>query len=157
MLFRAFITYVRPILEYCSPVWAPIYKTDIKRLESVQRRFTKKLNGLNHMSYERRLKTLCAESLELRRLKLDLTMMYKISRSIVAIDDSLFIFTVNSQTRGKFKVFKPQCTNNARILSFMRTCYCWNRLPDSVRCAPSVYSFMSLLNDCNFTTFLEFN
>ena len=45
-----------------------------------------------------------AESLELRRLKLDLTMMYKISHSIVAIDDSLFSFTINSQTRGKFKV-----------------------------------------------------
>ena len=56
--------------------------------------------------YEHRLKTLGAESLELRRLKLDLTMMYKISRSIVAIDDSLFSFTINSQTRGKFKVFK---------------------------------------------------
>jgi len=38
-----------------------------------------KLDGLNHMSYEHRLNTLCAESLELRRLKLDLTMMYKIS------------------------------------------------------------------------------
>ena len=57
VLFRAFITYVRPILEYCSPVWTPVYKTDIKRLESVQRRFTKKLDGLNHMSYEHRLNT----------------------------------------------------------------------------------------------------
>jgi len=90
VLFRAFITYVRPILEYCSPVWAPVYKTDIKRLESVQRRFTKKLDGLNNMSYEHRLNTLCTESLELRRLKLNLTVMYKISRSIVATDDSFF-------------------------------------------------------------------
>ena len=32
VLFRAFITYVRPILEYCSPVWAPVCKTDIKWL-----------------------------------------------------------------------------------------------------------------------------
>ena len=99
VLFRAFIVYVRPILEYCSPVWAPVYKTDIKQLESVQHRFTKKLDGLNHM-YEHRLNTLCSESLELRRLKLDLTMMYKISRSIVAIDDSFFSFTINNQTRG---------------------------------------------------------
>ena len=98
VLLRAFNTYVRPILEYCSPVWAPVYKTDIKRFESVQRRFTKKLDGLNHMSYEHRLKTLCAESLDLRRLKLDLTMMYKISCSIVAIDDSFFSYTIDSQT-----------------------------------------------------------
>ena len=44
VLFRAFITYVRPILEYCSPVWAPVNKTDIKRLESVQRRFICRMN-----------------------------------------------------------------------------------------------------------------
>ena len=102
-----------------------------------------------------RLNALCAESLEVRRLKLDLTMMYKISRSIVAIDDSFFSFTINSQTRGK--VFKPQCTNNARAFSFScRRVNCWNSLPDSVRCAPSLYSFKSLLNDCDFTAFLEF-
>ena len=56
------------------------------------------------MSYEHRLNTLYAESLELRRLILDLTMMYKISRSIVAIDDSFLSFTINSQTRGKLSV-----------------------------------------------------
>jgi len=33
-------------------------------------------------------------------------MMYKISRSIVAIDDTFFRFTINSQTRGKLKVLK---------------------------------------------------
>jgi len=42
VLFRAFTTSVRPILEYCSPILAPVYKT----VESVQRRFTKKLDGL---------------------------------------------------------------------------------------------------------------
>lgn len=42
LLFRAFTTYVRPILEYCSPVWSPVYKKDIIKLEAVQRRFTKK-------------------------------------------------------------------------------------------------------------------
>jgi len=145
-------------MEYCSPVSAPVYKTDIKRLESVQRRFTKQLDDLNHMSYEHRLETLCAESLELRGLKLDLTMMYKISRSIVAIDDSFFSFTINSQTRGKLKVFKPQCANNARTFSFSRRrVNCWNSLPDTVRCALSLYSLKSLVNDCDFVAVLEFN
>ena len=27
VLFRAFTTFVRPFVEYCSPVWAPVYKS----------------------------------------------------------------------------------------------------------------------------------
>jgi len=42
IIFRAFTVYVRPLLEYCSPVWSPGYTT-----ESVQKRFTKRLNGSN--------------------------------------------------------------------------------------------------------------
>ena len=29
LLFKAFTAYIRPLLEYCSPVWAPVYKSDI--------------------------------------------------------------------------------------------------------------------------------
>ena len=41
LLFRAFTVFVRPLLEYCSPVWNPHYHCDIEKIESVQRRFTK--------------------------------------------------------------------------------------------------------------------
>ena len=79
---------MRPFLEYCSPVWSPVYKCDnIDQIEAVQRRFTKKLNGLKSMSYEQRLNALNTESLELRRLKLDLVLMFKISRGYTAIDN----------------------------------------------------------------------
>ena len=46
LLFRAFLVYVRPILEYCSNVWSPYTLTDIQKIESVQRHFTKRLRGL---------------------------------------------------------------------------------------------------------------
>jgi len=49
VLMRAFITYVRPLLEYCSPIWSPSSKTLTDQLESVQRRFTKRLPG-SHMT-----------------------------------------------------------------------------------------------------------
>ena len=45
-LIRAFTTYVRPVLEYCSPVWCPV---SVSQLESVQRRFTKRLHGLRSL------------------------------------------------------------------------------------------------------------
>jgi len=42
VVMRAFITYVHPLLEYCSPVWSPSSNTLIDQLESVQWRFTKR-------------------------------------------------------------------------------------------------------------------
>ena len=41
-LFKAFTTYVRPLLEYATPVWSPLTVTNITKIESVQRSFTKK-------------------------------------------------------------------------------------------------------------------
>ena len=38
-------TLVRPILDYCSQVWKPFLKKDIKLVERVQKRFTKVIDG----------------------------------------------------------------------------------------------------------------
>jgi hypothetical protein len=32
---------VRPLLEYCTPVWSPYLKKDVRKIESIQRRATK--------------------------------------------------------------------------------------------------------------------
>ena len=42
LLLKAYITYVRPILEYCSPVWSPHLKNLIYKIESVQKFFLPK-------------------------------------------------------------------------------------------------------------------
>ena len=52
ILTRAFVTYVRPLLEYCSPVWSPCSITAINKLESVQRVFTKRLCGMWHVNHK---------------------------------------------------------------------------------------------------------
>ena len=46
-LVRGFVTYVRPILEYASSTWSPSTITNIKKVESVQKRLTKRLKGLH--------------------------------------------------------------------------------------------------------------
>ena len=38
-----------------SPVWSPVYKSDIRKIEAVQRRFTKRLKYCSHLSYAERL------------------------------------------------------------------------------------------------------
>jgi len=78
---------VRLLLDYCSPVWAPVYKTDINLIESVQRRFAKRLLSLKSISYDDRLVMLDnADTLEIRRLKMYIIMLFKITHNVVALD-----------------------------------------------------------------------
>ena len=78
-MVRAFTVYVRPVLEYASNVWSPhVIRKDIKLVESVQKRFTKRLPNMCHVDYGERLKILGLEALELRRLQFDLVSVYRI-------------------------------------------------------------------------------
>ena len=85
LLRQAFITYVRPVLEYASSVWAPYLLKHINAIEKVQKRFTKRIYFLSHLSYRERLAAINLEPLELRRLKHDLVMYYKCLHNLVAL------------------------------------------------------------------------
>ena len=135
VLVKAYVTYVRPILEYNSVVWSPYKIADVSCIEKVQRSFTKRLPGLNNLTYRERLVVTKLDSLELRRLRVDLIMCYKIVFRLISMDFCAFFrFAPSCNTRGHgCKLFAEQCTHNLRYHSFARRVVGpWNRLPAHV-------------------------
>ena len=63
-MVKAYCTYVRPLLEYCSPEWSPHTHCQIDKIEKVQRFFTKRIAGLWVVPYVERLAILQLHTLE---------------------------------------------------------------------------------------------
>jgi len=131
VLLNAFKVYVRPLVEYASPIWSPRLAYDIAMLERVQKRFTKRLPGLYQLAYEDRLKHLNIDSLESRRIKTDLLLCFKIMHGFVDIDrNDLFTVDCGHVTRGHdLRIRRQHTVVNARLFHFsQRVIKHWNSL-----------------------------
>ena len=149
MFLYLYKSIVRPHIEYAVTVCEPLYKKDMITIENVQRRATKFVTSIKHLSYQERLKKLGLPSLEYRRERADLIEVYKIMNNIDQVEkDTFFKFPNYASTRGhQFKLAKKQHRLKVRSNSFsLRVIDSWNSLPDKVVMAPSLNSFKSRLN-----------
>ena len=158
LLTFAFKVYVLPILDYCSTIWNPSNMYDIDRIENVQRYYTKRLKGLWDISYRERLVICSLTSLELRRLRADLILCYKIIHKLVDLNfDDFFKFDSNIRTRGhNFKLCLPKLKTYCRLNFFsVRVCPVWNSLPSSAVNSSSLNIFKTELSKINLQKFLN--
>ena len=77
MIVSLYSTLVRPHLEHCIQAWGPQYRKDVELFDQVHGRATKMIRGLEHLSYEERMRELGLLSLKKRRLQGDLIVAFQ--------------------------------------------------------------------------------
>ena len=150
-MMTLFSTHVRPILEYCSCVWHTGFVRDLRLLESVQRRWTKRVTGLSELDYKSRLQVLNQYSVQGRLLRADLIQCWKIFHGKCAVEPTdLFALAPGSATRGhRYKVLHHRAETRVRTRSFaMRCVQSWNALPDRVVAETNLGKFKGMLANC---------
>ena len=136
-------TYVLPKIEYASNVWSPYYKKDVDLIENIQRKYTKFLPGMFHLSYTDRLTRLKLQTLEERRIYLDMILLYKIIHGLIEIDFNKYFSFNNANTRGhSFKLNMNSSRLNCHKYHFFnRVVKIWNSLPDDIVTASKLSVF----------------
>ena len=153
LLRTAFRCYIIPILMYCLQVWCPSLRRDIELIEKVQRRFTKRICGLQHLSYHERLQSLGALSLQHLRTYLDLITLYKLLHNNTATCFGLSLATARTRGGGiRLQQLRAR-TRNASALFNCRVPTIWNSLPLNLISTMSLLVFkrnlFKYLYNCN--------
>ncbi|CAB4025778.1 Hypothetical predicted protein, partial [Paramuricea clavata] len=146
----AYKSLVRPTLEYASTAWDPYYKKDVAAVERVQRsaaRFCLK-NYDRTASVSAMLKELDWDTLETRRKRTRLCMMYKLSRGLLNLNtENVLVPSQETRTRNShtFKYRVPRATKDIFKYSFYpRTLTEWNSLPKELVLSETLDTFQSL-------------
>ena len=117
MLINLYKSLVRPIIEYGNTIWGPYYILDQQSIEKIQRRATRLLTGLYDTPYSERLAILGLPSLQYRRFRNDMKLLYRLAHSDIAVNFfDYFSYPTYTYTRGHhFKLTKPYTTTRARL------------------------------------------
>jgi len=149
VLLPLYSALVMPHLEYSVQFWAPQFTKNEELLERVQWRAMRMMRGLEHLSYEERLRELRLFSLKKRRLKGDHMNSYKYLKGRCQEDGArLFSVVPSDGARGnRHKLMQTKFRLNMRENFFpLRVTEPWNRLPREVMESPSLETFKTHLD-----------
>ena len=142
----AYFTLVQPNIEYCASVWSP-YTVQRRSALYVTNRYR------NMSSVTDMLEELNWESLESRRTKIQLTLLYKIMNSMVDIPTSPYVTQASARTRSSHTMKLRQISSRTdayKYSFFPRTIPFWNSLPASIAEAPDLVSIKRELSTLTF-------
>ena len=149
---RLYKTYVRPHLEYAIQSWCPWTKADIECLERVQRRAVSMVSGLGDISYDSKLSVLGLPSLEARRLRGDLLLVWRNISGNLGTDQSWFKLvgkrlSMVTRNTGALNLVKPQFNLEIRKHFYtVRAVDAWNSLPYDVQSSEDINTFKNLFD-----------
>ena len=160
-ILNIYVSHIRPKLEYGSLLWNLGYVGDAKLVESIQRRWTRTIAEVGHLTYEERLRELDLYSMYGRLLRADLIQVWKIFNGLSAISpEDLFELAYTRNTRGHSKKLQVQrCRLDTRKRSFaFRVVPLWNSLSSEAVEATTLSSFKSHIHrELNAELFKVFN
>ena len=146
VMMTLYKTYVRSHLEYCSILWHPQNIEDIEAIEGVQRSFTSRIEGLSGKTYWERLEALNLMSLQRRRERYIIIMMWKILNGFVP-NDMRIDFRLNER-QGLKAVLPPiprECRNRVKTQYDSSFAYLgpklWNLLPKTINLIDTFHKF----------------
>ena len=89
MFAQIFKSLVRPHVEYAAPVWNPHKMYQIEAIENVQRRATKIIPGLSHLTYPEKLRKPKLPTLAYGRERGDMIQTFKLKTDFEGYDKQL--------------------------------------------------------------------
>ena len=164
-LFKMFVAYVRPLLEFSSTIFNPYYKKDIKAIEKVQKTalniiYYRCLQSKYHdkPSYEELIKMFETKSLQYRRLFTDLVVYHKILLNTIDVKLTSFqlqnpnMYDLRSQTKTEISFAKTNCRFHFFTVKVPKI---YAKLPHSATRCNKISSFVTQLKSCDLSPFLS--
>ena len=137
---------VRSKLEYCCALWDSSKISDIQNVEAVQRKFTKRIDGMHELGYWERLKKLNLYSMQRRRERYSIIMMWKMANN-EAPNNIGVKFYQNSRLGKRAEIPTCPTTTQTSVASKYhesfgcRAARLWNSLPKDINTAEDLPVF----------------